>query len=85
MANLRHFAKKKEKKEENILPQIPFFWGKESAKRRRRELKKFLGNHHSYLQHERVLKNFLLSYFDYRQIWLNILMDYRHLSSLSQT
>jgi hypothetical protein len=26
---------------------------------------------HNYLQHEKILKIFLLSYFEYNQIWLN--------------
>jgi hypothetical protein len=30
------------------------------------------------LQHERVLKIFLLQYFEYRQIYLNVLMDDCH-------
>jgi hypothetical protein len=35
------------------------------------------------LQYERVVKIFLLSYFEYCQIWLNILMDDCHLRAAS--
>jgi hypothetical protein len=39
---------------------------------------------HNCLQHERVLKIFLLSYFDYCQDWLNILMDDHQLSNITK-
>jgi hypothetical protein len=37
--------------------------------------KKFAKNRHNCLQCERLLKIFLLSYFKYHQIWLNIIVN----------
>ncbi len=34
--------------------------------------------------HERVLKIFMFSYFEWHQIWLNILMDVHHLSNITK-
>jgi len=50
---------------------FPVFEKKKSTKK---YLKEFLNhkNCHNYLQHGRVLKIFLLSYFEYHQILLNI-------------
>jgi hypothetical protein len=74
--------KKKEKRK--YCHKFPFFGGKKSAKKKKKKrIKKILRKSPQLLV--RVLENFLLSYFDYRQIWLNTLMDDRHLSNLSQT
>jgi hypothetical protein len=40
---------------------------------KRKKVQKFVNICYNYVQHERVLKVFLLSYFEYCQIWLNIL------------
>jgi hypothetical protein len=45
---------------------------------------KIAKNLHNYLQYERVLKIFLLSYFLCRHIWLNILKDDCHLSNMTR-
>jgi hypothetical protein len=39
---------------------------------------------HNCLQYESMLKIFLLSYFEYREIWLNMLMDHCHLSNITK-
>jgi hypothetical protein len=41
-------------------------------------------NCHNCLQYERVLQIFLLSSFEYHQIWLNILVNYPHLSNITK-
>jgi hypothetical protein len=49
--------------------------------------KRILKNHKKLSQlptHERMLKNFRLSYFEYCQIWLSILMDDFHLSNVTK-
>jgi hypothetical protein len=45
---------------------------------------KFFAKNHNCLRHERVLKIFLLSYFEYHQFWLNVLMDDHHLSNIAK-
>jgi hypothetical protein len=79
------FAILQKKREKRIYcHKFPFFGGKQSAKKKKKKrIKKILRKSPQLLV--RVLENFLLSYFDYRQIWLNTLMDDRHLSNLSQT
>jgi hypothetical protein len=44
----------------NILSEIPFFWEKKPKKKK----------HHNCLQYEKVLKDFLLSNFEYFQIYI---------------
>ncbi len=63
----------------NILIQILYV-----LKRNLQETKnwKIAKNHHNCIKHEKVLQNFLLSYFFYHQIWLNILMDDHNLSKI---
>jgi hypothetical protein len=41
-------------------------------------------NFHNCLQYESMLKIFLLTYFEYSQIWLNMLMDHCHLSNITK-
>jgi hypothetical protein len=53
----------KKKKKLNILLQVPFLFYKKAQK-----IFKISKNHHNYLKHERVLKNCLLSSFEYCQI-----------------
>jgi hypothetical protein len=40
--------------------------------------------HHNFLQHERVLKIYVLSIFECRQICVNVLMDDCHLSNITK-
>jgi hypothetical protein len=47
-------------------------------------LKNFARNQYIYLQHERLLEIFLPSYFEYFQIWLNILTVDGHLSHITK-
>jgi hypothetical protein len=46
--------------------------------------KKNLKIHHNFLQHERVLKIYVLSIFECRQICVNVLMDDCHLSNITK-
>jgi len=46
--------------------------------------KKILKIHHNCLQHERVLKNFVLSNFECHQICVNVLMDDCHLRNITK-
>jgi hypothetical protein len=46
--------------------------------------KKNLKIHHNCLQHERVLKIFVLSNFECHQICVNVLMDHCHLSNITK-
>jgi hypothetical protein len=58
----------------NILSQFAFFFKeKKMARKNSKNLK--IHKKKSCLQYERVLTIFLLSYFEHRQIWLNILID----------
>jgi hypothetical protein len=58
----------------NTLLQNSLFFGTKIAK-----------NHHNCLEYEKVLKIFLLSNFEYSQIWLNILPnDHQHLHSITK-
>ncbi len=66
----------------NPLLEIPCFL--EKKKPQKENWKKITKNCQNYLQHERMLKNFLLSYFEYCQIWLSILMDDCHLSNVTK-
>jgi hypothetical protein len=65
----------------NILLQIPFFLRKKSPEKRTSK------NHPKLSQlttwNLRTL-DFLISYFEYHQIWLNILMDDHHLSNITK-
>jgi hypothetical protein len=63
VANLCHLAKIINWKR-NILSQILWFWKRNAKNIYIKKIRIY-----------RVLKIFLLSYFEYRQIWLNILMD----------
>ncbi len=45
------------------------------SREKKKLVEKITQNCHNCLQHESVLKIFLLSYFEYRQIWLNITLD----------
>jgi hypothetical protein len=52
-------------------------------RQRRKNIFKFTKNHHNYLyKYERVIQIFLLSYFEYCQIWLNVLMGDRHFRNI---
>jgi hypothetical protein len=46
--------------------------------------KKILKIHHNCLQHERVLKIFVLSNFECHQICVNVLMDDCHFSNITK-
>jgi len=61
----------------NMLWQTLFFFGgkKNHQKMKEKNPKKFAKSCHNCLQCERVLKIFLLSYFEYQQIWLNIIVN----------
>jgi hypothetical protein len=57
------------------------FFGRKNPKKK----KKLQNLPQTCIQQEMVLKMFLLSYFEYHQIWLNILMDdIRHLSKITK-
>jgi hypothetical protein len=45
---------------------------------------KIAKNFHNCLRYENMLKIFLLTYFEYDQIWLNMLMDHFHLSNITK-
>jgi hypothetical protein len=47
-------------------------------------LQKSSNFYHNCLQYDKVLKIFLLSYFEYCQIWLNILLVECHLSNITK-
>jgi hypothetical protein len=85
-----------EKRFENILDQCFSFWGEFSSFsvkyfRKGTYCHKFSGFWKTYcqkiyncLQHERVLKIFLLWYLEYLQIWSNILMNGWHLNNITK-
>ncbi len=54
---------------------FPFFLKSIQSKINEKKILKSTKNHHNCLQHESVLKIFVFSYFEYSQIWLNIVMD----------
>jgi hypothetical protein len=56
----------------NILSQTLFFFKSQKKKFKNKIIK----NHHNCLEYKRLLKIFLFFYFEYCQIWLNMLMDH---------
>jgi hypothetical protein len=72
--NFHQFVKNVFEKNNNTLLQNSLFFGTRIAK-----------NHHNCLEYKRVHKIFLLSNFEYSQIWLNILPnDQQHLRSITE-
>jgi hypothetical protein len=45
--------------------------------------KNYLKNCQNHLKYEKGAQDFRLSYFEYHQIWLNLLMDDCHLSNIT--
>lgn len=77
MTNFRHFAKSKILM--NILSLISLLiYFLIAQKKCIKNSPKIVATAPTRLQHERVLKIFLLQYFEYRQIYLNVLMDDCH-------
>jgi hypothetical protein len=68
VANFRHFVKKVFEKEYSVTNSL--------------FKKKIVKNHHNCLRYERVLRILCFNIFKYRQICLNIFMDYRCLSNI---
>ncbi len=75
VANLRHFAMYRYLKKYVVTNSLLFWEKKSSENERKKNPKKFAKNRHNCLQCERVLKIFLISYFEYQQIWLNIIVN----------
>jgi len=78
VTNLRHFAKNILEKERSVANSLFFESPKFEKKKKNRQKSPQLPT---------ILKgtsDFLLSYFESRQIWLNILKDRRHLSDITK-
>jgi hypothetical protein len=68
--------------EKNIMSQ--FSLKHSPPKKKFNYLQKSSDFYHNCLQYDKVLKIFLLSYFEYCQIWLNILLVECHLSNITK-
>jgi hypothetical protein len=79
VASFRHFWQNVMEKENAVTNSLIFVQKTPKMK------KKIAEKSPQLLQHERVLKIVLLyNIFEYRQIWLNTLMDDRHLSNITK-